>query len=56
MDANRLIKREHEALQKYLSSSRCSVEVDNTGQIVLYTGLMFDENSNVVPWVEKEES
>lgn len=32
----------------------CSVEVDNMGQIVLYTGLMFDENDNVVPWKEKE--
>jgi hypothetical protein len=33
-----------------------SVETDNSGQIVLYTGLMFDsENDNIVKFVDQEE-
>lgn len=33
-----------------------SVETDNYGQIVIYTGLMYDESEkNVVPWKEPNE-
>ena len=33
-----------------------SVEVDNYGQIVIYTGLMFDKQENVVPWSDEEDT
>jgi len=31
-----------------------AVEEDNSGQIVIYTGLMFDKEGNVVPWTDEE--
>lgn len=34
----------------------CTWEVDNYGQIVIYTGLMLNENDEVVPYRNKEEN
>ncbi len=31
-----------------------SVETDNEGQIVLYTGLMFSDENEITPWVDSE--
>ena len=33
-----------------------AVEEDNSGQIVIYTGLMFDKQGNVVPWTDEENT
>jgi len=33
-----------------------AVEEDNSGQIVIYTGLMFDKEGNVVPWTDEENT
>jgi len=30
-------------------------ETDNYGQIVIYTGMMYDENGDVVPWEASDE-
>jgi hypothetical protein len=32
-----------------------SLETDNYGQIVMYTGKMFDESMNIVPLLIEEE-
>lgn len=40
---------------KFLDKHDLGVETDNTGQIVLYTGLMFDENNRLVPWKDSDE-
>jgi len=28
-------------------------DTDNTGQIVIYTGLMYDEDGKIVPWEDE---
>lgn len=28
-------------------------EMDNTGQLVIYTGLMYDEDGKIVPWKDE---
>jgi hypothetical protein len=33
-----------------------AVEEDNSGQIVIYTGLMFDKQGNVLPWTDEENT
>ena len=33
-----------------------AVEEDNSGQIVIYTGLMFDKEGNVLPWTDEENT
>jgi hypothetical protein len=30
-------------------------ETDNDGQIVIYTGMMYDEDGNIVPFVRPDE-
>ncbi len=30
-------------------------ETDNYGQIVIYTGMMYDENGNIVPFKNPED-
>jgi hypothetical protein len=42
-------------LAKIIDELGFSVETDNTGQVVLYTGLMFDENEELVEWVDDGE-
>jgi len=42
-------------LAKIIDELGFSVETDNTGQVVLYTGLMFDENEELVEWVDEED-
>lgn len=31
-------------------------EMDNGGQIVIYTGMMYDDEGNIVPWRDPGES
>lgn len=33
-----------------------AVEEDNSGQIVIYTGMMYDKRGNVVPWTDEENT
>lgn len=33
-----------------------SEETDNSGQIVIYTGMMFNDNGDIVPWVDSDEN
>lgn len=40
---------------KLLEKYDMDIDTDNTGQILLYTGLMFDENNNVVPWQDPDD-
>lgn len=42
-------------LAKIIDELGFSVETDNTGQVVLYTGLMFDENEELVEWVDEDD-
>jgi hypothetical protein len=42
-------------LAKIIDELGFSVETDNTGQVVLYTGLMFGENGELVRWVDEED-
>jgi hypothetical protein len=41
-------------LAKIIDELGFSVETDNTGQVVLYTGLMFGENGELVRWVDQD--
>ena len=41
-------------LAKIIDELGFSVETDNTGQVVLYTGLMFDENEELVEWEDQD--
>ncbi len=42
-------------LAKIIDELGFSVETDKKGQVVLYTGLMFDENEELVEWVDEED-
>jgi len=33
-----------------------NMEKDNTGQVVIYTGLAEDENGYLLPWTEKNDN
>lgn len=33
-----------------------SYETDNTGQIVIYTAMMLDDDDNIVPWEDPDEN
>jgi hypothetical protein len=41
-------------LAKIIDELGFAVEKDNTGQVVLYTGLMFDENEQLVAWEDQD--
>lgn len=41
-------------LAKIIDELGFAVETDNTGQVVLYTGLMFDENEQLVEWEDQD--
>ena len=41
-------------LAKIIDELGVAVEKDNTGQVVLYTGLMFDENEQLVAWEDQD--
>ena len=43
------------ALCKFVNDHGPAVETDNTGQIVIYTSLMYDEDDNIVPFVDQDE-
>lgn len=38
-------------LNKFVEKYGCSVEKDNDGQIVIYTGMMKDDDGNVIPFL-----
>jgi len=43
------------ALNKFVEKYGCSVEKDNYGQIVIYTGMMKDKDGNVTPYEDAHE-
>ncbi len=43
------------ALDKFVEKYGCSVERDNYGQIVIYTGMMTDKDGNVTPYEDANE-
>jgi|LauGreDrversion4_2_1035121.scaffolds.fasta_scaffold15186_7 hypothetical protein len=40
---------------KFINDNDIDIETDNYGQIVIYTGLMFDKDGSVVPFQDLEE-
>ena len=49
----RAMNKEQEELIRFISEYGCSM--DNDGQLVIYTSLMYDENGNIVPFKHKDE-
>jgi hypothetical protein len=40
---------------KFIKDNDIDIETDNYGQIVIYTGLMFDKDGSFVPFQDLEE-
>ena len=42
-------------IEAFCDKHGCVIETDNYGQIIIYTGMMFDENDNVIPFRHEDE-
>ena len=49
------IKKFVKDLEKFEEKHGCSVERDNYGQIVIYTGMMQDDDGTVTPYKDANE-
>lgn len=49
------IKKFVKDLEKFVEKHGCSIETDNYGQIVIYTGMMQDDDGTVTPYKDANE-